>query len=169
MSSGGLRASRTPWAKLCGSSASICCPCRQKSSSWPRPVSPWSMARSVSRCAPTGTSTPLQPCTRAQGKLLPTYVEIWQERKCVARHERSFLRYQQVLDLEHYLDVLEREPGALAGSSPLAQWRQRGRWPESFDRLWQSLRERCTSETGCSLFRYLLRPGHGRQRCSVIR
>ena len=114
-------------------------------------------------------STPLQPGTRAQGKLLPAYVEIWQERKCVARHERSVLRYQQVLDLEHYLDVLERKPGALAGSSPLAQWRQRGRWPESFDRLWQSLRERCTSETGCSLFRYLLRPGHGRQRCSVIR
>jgi len=60
----------------------------------------------------------------------------------VARHERSFSRYQQVLDLEHYLDVLERKPGALAGSSPLEQWRQRGRWPESFDRLWQSLRER---------------------------
>jgi hypothetical protein len=43
------------------------------------------------------------------------------------------------LDLEHYLDVLERKPGALAGSTPLEQWRQRGRWPESFDQLWQSL------------------------------
>jgi hypothetical protein len=73
-------------------------------------------------------------------KLLPAYVEVWQERECVARHERSFARYEQVLDLEHYLDVLERKPGALAGSSPLKQWRERGRWPESFDRLWQSLR-----------------------------
>jgi hypothetical protein len=80
-------------------------------------------------------STPLKPGTRTRVKLLPAYVEVWQERECVARHERSFLRYQQVLDLEHYLDVLERKPGALAGSSPLAQWRQRGRWPESFDRL----------------------------------
>ena len=87
-------------------------------------------------------STPLRAGTRAQAKLLPAYVEVWQERECVARHERSFGRYEQVLDLEHYLDVLERKPGALAGSSPLAQWRERGRWPESFDELWQSLQER---------------------------
>src|SRR5262249_14931987 len=83
-------------------------------------------------------SRPLRPRTRPQAKLLPAYVEIWQERECVARHERSFGRYEQVLDLEHYLDVLEKKPGALAGSSPLRQWRERGRWPESFDRLWQS-------------------------------
>ena len=43
--------------------------------------------------------------------------------------------HQQVLDLEHYLDVLERKPGALIGSKPLAAWRQRGLWPESYDRL----------------------------------
>ena len=55
---------------------------------------------------------------------------------------------EQVLDLEHYLDVLERKPGALAGSSPLQQWRERGRWPESFDRLWQSLRERHGKQAG---------------------
>jgi len=81
-------------------------------------------------------------------KLLPAYVEVWQERECVARHERSYSRRQQVLDLEHYLDVLERKPGALAGSSPLQQWREHGRWPESFDRLWQSLRERHGPQAG---------------------
>jgi len=47
-------------------------------------------------------STPLKPGTRTQARLLPAYVEIWQERECVARHERSFSRYEQVLDLEHY-------------------------------------------------------------------
>ncbi len=87
-------------------------------------------------------STPLKPGTHAHVKLLPAYVEVWQERELVARHERSFSRFAQVLDLEHYLDVLERKPGALAGSSPLAQWRERGRWPESFDQLWQSLQKR---------------------------
>jgi hypothetical protein len=87
-------------------------------------------------------STPLKPGARPQAKLLPAYVEIWQERECVARHERSFGRHEQVLDLEHYLDVLEKKPGALAGSSPLRQWRERGRWPESFDQLWLSLQER---------------------------
>jgi len=93
-------------------------------------------------------STPLKPGTRPRVKLLPAYVEVWQERECVARHERSYSRRQQVLDLEHYLDVLERKPGALAGSSPLQQWRERGRWPESFDRLWQSLRERHGPQAG---------------------
>jgi hypothetical protein len=84
----------------------------------------------------------------------------------VARHERSFARYEQVLDLEHYLDVLERKPGALAGSSPLKQWRERGRWPESFDHLWQSLRERHGPPAGTRAMIELLTLGkrHGWDR-----
>jgi len=111
-------------------------------------------------------STPLKPGTRCQARLLPAYVEIWQERECVARHERSFGRYQQVLDLEHYLDVLERKPGALAGSTPLQQWRERGRWPESFDRLWQSLDERHGRQAGTRAMIELLHAGrqHGWER-----
>ena len=111
-------------------------------------------------------STPLRPGTRTQAKLLPAYVEVWQERRCVARHERSFGRYQQVLDLEHYLDVLEKKPGALAGSTPLRQWRERGRWPESFDRLWQSLRERHGKQVGTREMIELLTLGkrHGWER-----
>ena len=93
-------------------------------------------------------STPLRPGARPQAKLLPAYVEVWQARECVARHERSFGRYEQVLDLEHYLDVLEKKPGALAGSSPLRRWRERGRWPASFDELWQSLQERHGKHSG---------------------
>jgi len=113
-----------------------------------------------------GYSTPLKPGTRTQVKLLSAYVEVWQERECVARHERSYSRGQQVLDLEHYLDVLERKPGALAGSSPLQQWRERGRWPESFDRLWQSLRERQGPQAGTRAMIELLTLGkrHGWDR-----
>ena len=36
----------------------------------------------------------------------------------------------KIRDLEHYLDVLERKPGALAGSTPLAQRRVQGRMAE---------------------------------------
>ena len=104
-------------------------------------------------------STPLQPGMRTRVKLLPAYVEVWQGRECVARHERSFSRCAQVLDLEHYLDVLERKPGALAGSRPLQQWRERGRWPGCFDRLWQSLRERHGSQAGTREMIELLRQG----------
>jgi hypothetical protein len=84
----------------------------------------------------------------------------------VARHERSFGRYQQLLELEHYLDVLEKKPGALAGSTPLEQWRQRGRWPESFDRLWQSLRKRHGPQAGTREMIELLGLGkkHGWER-----
>jgi hypothetical protein len=111
-------------------------------------------------------STPLRPGTRTRARLLPAYVEVWEDGTCVARHERSFGRYEQVLDLEHYLDVLEKKPGALAGSRPLQQWRQRGRWPESFDRLWQSLRERHGPQAGTREMIELLALGkrHGWER-----
>jgi hypothetical protein len=87
-------------------------------------------------------STPLAPGVRARVKVGPAYVEVYEEARCVARHERRYGHCQQVLNLEHYLNVLERKPGALAGSTPLKQWREQGRWPESFDRLWRSLEQR---------------------------
>ena len=108
-------------------------------------------------------SVPLRTGTKTHVRLLPAYVEVWHERQCVARHERSFGRHQAVLDLEHYLDVLERKPGALAGSTPLQQWRERGRWPGSFDRLWQGLRERHGKQEGTGEMIELLQLGrqHG--------
>ena len=50
--------------------------------------------------------------------------------------------------LEHYLDVLERKPGALAGSTPLAQCRARGLWPASYDALWAHLMRRHGKQAG---------------------
>jgi hypothetical protein len=66
----------------------------------------------------------------------------------VARHERCYRVRQQVLDLEHYLDVLDRKPGALAGSKPLDQWRQAGRWPACYDELWERLKIRHGKQDG---------------------
>ena len=108
-------------------------------------------------------SVPLRAGSKTQTRLLPAYVEVWHEQRCVAHHERSFGRHQAVLDLEHYLDVLEKKPGALAGSTPLKQWRERGRWPESFDRLWEGLRERHGKQAGTREMIELLRlgPQHG--------
>src|SRR5581483_11634252 len=87
-------------------------------------------------------SAPLPAGTRAEVRVLPATVEVWHAGQRVAVHERSYSRYQEVLDLEHYLDVLERKPGALAGSKPLDQWRRLGRWPASYDRFWQGLIDR---------------------------
>jgi hypothetical protein len=84
-------------------------------------------------------SAPLWPGTTVQVKLAASTVEIWYQGRCVARHWRSNGRHQDVLDLEHYLDVLARKPGALAGSKPLEQWRQAGRWPTSYDHMRQAV------------------------------
>jgi hypothetical protein len=76
-----------------------------------------------------------------------------------------------VLDLEHYLDVLERKPGALIGSKPLAAWRQRGLWPESYDRLLAQLIERHGQPSGTRQMVQVLsltRPhSHARVRAAV--
>ncbi|MGA2477029.1 MAG: IS21 family transposase, partial [Terriglobia bacterium] len=65
-----------------------------------------------------------------------------------ARHERCFNRQQKVLNLEHYLEALSKKPGAFAGSTPLEQWRAQGRWPASFDRFWEMLKQRRGQQPG---------------------
>ncbi len=64
-------------------------------------------------------SVPAQAGSRVEARVHPLHVEIWQGGRRIARHERCHGRRQQVLDLEHYLDVLGHKPGALAGSRPL--------------------------------------------------
>jgi hypothetical protein len=99
-------------------------------------------------------------------KLVPLTVEVWREGGVVARHERSYGRGQSVYELEHYLDVLERKPGALAGSTPLAQWRERGRWPARYDELWSKLTRRHGRLEGTRQMVELIRLGreHGHDR-----
>jgi transposase len=84
-------------------------------------------------------SVPVRAGSVVEARVYPARVELWQEGECIARHERCYDRRQQILDLEHYLEVLERKPGALAGSKPLEQWRKLGRWPASYDRFWEEL------------------------------
>lgn len=87
-------------------------------------------------------STPLEPGVRAMVRVWPTQVEILNDFDCVAQHQRCYGRGHQLLNLEHYLDVLEKKPGAMAGSTPLKQWRDAGRWPDCLDRIWKKLEER---------------------------
>jgi hypothetical protein len=72
-------------------------------------------------------STSLWPGLRATARVWPSLIEIEHNGKCVARHERCYGRGHQILNLERYLDVLEKKPGAMAGSTPLEQWRAAGR------------------------------------------
>jgi hypothetical protein len=87
------------------------------------------------------------------------FVEILHDNKRVARHERCYGRGEEILDLEHYLDVLERKPGAMAGSTPLEQWRKAGRWPDCLDRIWRQLEQRHGKSGGTREMIGLVREG----------
>jgi transposase len=60
----------------------------------------------------------------------------------VARHERLHGKFGTSAQLDHYLELLQRKPGGLEHSVALSQERDRGSWPECFDRLWVGLVER---------------------------
>ncbi len=104
-------------------------------------------------------SVPVRPGAVVQAKIAPTTVEVWYEGRCVATHERCYGRHQEIFNLEHYLDVLERKPGAFPGSKPLAQWRQLGLWPQSYDRFWQGLIQRHGRQKGTRAMIELLQLG----------
>jgi len=104
-------------------------------------------------------SAPVTPGFRVTAVVGPSLVEILHDNKRVACHERCYGRGHEVLDLEHYLDVLERKPGAMAGSTPLAQWRQAGRWPDCLDRIWAQLERRHGKGAGTRQMIGLVREG----------
>ena len=107
-------------------------------------------------------SVPLPPGTTARTKVTSTTVEVWDGQRIVACHERCYERQREILDLEHYLDILGRKPGAMAGSKPLEQWRRSGKWPASYDRFWEGLVQRQGVQAGTREMIELLRQGQSR-------
>ncbi len=93
-------------------------------------------------------SVPVRAGAVVQARLGADTVECWHDGRRVAVHQRCYGRYREVLELDHYLDVLAHKPGALAGSKPLDQWRHAGRWPASYDTLWQGLMQRQGKQEG---------------------
>jgi len=114
-------------------------------------------------------SVPLWPGLRVTARVWPTFVSIERDGAFIASHPRSYGRGRQILNLEHYLDVLEKKPGAMAGSTPLAQWRQAGRWPECLDRIWKQLDERHGKSGGTREMIKLVRAGLGADWDALIR
>jgi hypothetical protein len=58
----------------------------------------------------------------------------------VARHQRAFGRYVEVLALDHYLEVLKTKPGGLPGATALAQARANGTFTTSHQTYWDAAR-----------------------------
>ena len=79
---------------------------------------------------------------RVAARVGASEVAFWHDGREVARHERLAGKHQTSAQLDHYLDLLQRKPGALARSLALRQERDRGDWPGCFDELWTAIAER---------------------------
>src|SRR4051812_45894074 len=58
---------------------------------------------------------------RLRVKLSASVVTVYDRTAVVARHQRSVGKAAKVLDLEHYLEILYRKPGAFPGATALVQ------------------------------------------------
>jgi hypothetical protein len=61
-------------------------------------------------------------------------------REEVARHERSTVKGSTTVVLDHYLEILRRKPGALAGATALAQARKSGAFTVEHEAFWAAAR-----------------------------
>jgi transposase len=68
--------------------------------------------------------------------------------KVVARHVRSLHKGTEDLVLDHYLEILVRKPGAMPGSTALAQARASGAFGAVHDRFWIEARRRLGDGAG---------------------
>ncbi len=50
------------------------------------------------------------------------FIEVYQIDKLIAKHHRCWDREQQIFEPMHYLELLERKPGALDHARPLEDW-----------------------------------------------
>lgn len=66
----------------------------------------------------------------------------------VAVHERSLHKHVDVLDLDHYLELLVRKPGALPGATALAQARAAGKFTAMHEEFWTRARRELGDAAG---------------------
>jgi len=70
---------------------------------------------------------------RVRVRLGACTVTVFDGTRQVALHERVTVRGEQPLNLDHYLEVLQRKPGALPGATALVQARASGSFTQAHD------------------------------------
>lgn len=78
---------------------------------------------------------------RVRAVLRASELLLFDGRTPVARHERATIRGSQVLNLDHYLEVLVRKPGALPGATALVQARAAGTFTAAHEAFWAAARK----------------------------
>jgi hypothetical protein len=85
---------------------------------------------------------------RVRVHLGATTVTVFDARIEVARHERITIRGEQSLNLDHYLEVLQRKPGAMPGATALAQARKDGTFTPAHEAFWAAARRQLSDAKG---------------------
>jgi transposase len=78
---------------------------------------------------------------RLRVKLSASAVTAYDKNTVVARHQRAPGKGVKVLDLDHYLEILLRKPGALPGATALVQARASGVFTPAHDAFWAAARK----------------------------
>lgn len=78
---------------------------------------------------------------RVRVKLSASTVTVYERNTVVARHQRATGKGVKILDLDHYLEILLRKPGALPGATALAQARASGAFTATHDAFWAAARK----------------------------
>jgi hypothetical protein len=78
---------------------------------------------------------------RVRVKLSASAVTVYDRNTVVARHQRAAGKGVKVLDLDHYLEILARKPGALPGATALVQARAAGTFTTAHDAFWAAARK----------------------------
>ena len=79
---------------------------------------------------------------RLEARLGATRVLVLEVGRVVAEHTRSLHKGSEDLVLDHYLEVLVRKPGALAGATALLAARANGAFTGAHQRFWDTARRR---------------------------
>jgi transposase len=85
---------------------------------------------------------------RLRVKLSASTVTVFDKNTVVARHERAVGKGVKVLDLDHYLEVLLRKPGALPGATALTRARALGTFTATHDAFWAAARKALGDSAG---------------------
>jgi transposase len=85
---------------------------------------------------------------RMRVKLSASTVTVFDRTTLVARHQRSVGKGVKVLDLDHYLEILLRKPGALPGATALVQARAAGVFTPAHDAFWAAARKALGDSAG---------------------
>lgn len=85
---------------------------------------------------------------RVRVKLSSTTVRVFDRDTLVAQHERAVGKGVQVLELDHYLEILLRKPGALPGATALVQARAAGVFTSEHEAFWAAARKQLGDSAG---------------------